>query len=249
MGQYHWNWMVIFEKVAGTEEYYYQWLLHGLGWTLAVAVGAWTIAMILGSAIGVARTAPIKWLSAAATAYVELFRNIPLIVQLFLWFFVLPEMLPEHIGTWMKQGMPYPEFITGMIGLGLFTAARVAEQVRTGITVLPRGQKNAGLAMGLTLPQTYRYVLMPMAYRVIIPPLTSEFMNAFKNSSVCLAIGLTELTFQMKQITGEYAAGNAIEVMTIAGAAYLIMAFSVNRLMAWVEVRVRVPGFISAGGK
>lgn len=247
MGNYQWNWRVIFEEVAGTNEHYYQWLLSGLGWTVAVAMSAWVIALILGSLIGTARTAPNKWLAGLATAYVELFRNIPLIVQLFLWFFVLPEMLPQAAGDWMKQSMPLPEFFTAMVGLGLFTSARVAEQVRTGIMALPRGQKNAGLAMGFTLPQVYRYVLLPMAFRIVIPPLTSEFMNVFKNSAVALAIGLTELTFQMRQITGEYAPSNPIEVMTIVSVIYLILAFSVNRLMALIERRVRVPGYISGG--
>ncbi|HEY9101249.1 amino acid ABC transporter permease [Chitinimonas sp.] len=247
MGNYQWNWHVIFEEVAGTNEHYYQWLLSGLGWTVAVALSAWVIALILGSLIGTARTAPNKWLAGLATAYVELFRNIPLIVQLFLWFFVLPEMLPQAAGDWMKQSMPLPEFFTAMVGLGLFTSARVAEQVRTGIMALPRGQKNAGLAMGFTLPQVYRHVLLPMAFRIVIPPLTSEFMNVFKNSAVALAIGLTELTFQMRQITGEYAPSNPIEVMTIVSVIYLILAFSVNRLMALIERRVRVPGYISGG--
>ncbi|GAB3260737.1 amino acid ABC transporter permease [Chitinimonas naiadis] len=249
MGNYQWNWGIIFEEVMGTGEHYYQWLISGLGWTVAVALSAWVIALLLGSLVGTLRTAPNKWLAGLATAYVELFRNIPLIVQLFLWFFVLPELLPQAAGDWMKQGMPYPEFFTAMIGLGLFTSARVAEQVRTGIQTLSRGQRNAGLAMGFTLPQTYRYVLLPMAYRIIIPPLTSEFMNVFKNSAVALAIGLTELTFQMRQITGEYAPSNPIEVMTIVSAIYLILAFSVNRLMAFVERRVRVPGYITGGGK
>ncbi|QDQ27079.1 amino acid ABC transporter permease [Chitinimonas arctica] len=257
MGQYQWNWAVIFEKVAGTEEYYYQWILSGLGWTVVTALSAWLIALTLGVLIGVARTAPMAWLSGLARAYVELFRNIPLIVQLFIWYFVVPDLLPEHIGTWIKQDLRgvvsftdyLPEFLFGVLGLGLFTAARVAEQVRTGIMTLPRGQRYAGLAMGFTLPQTYRFVLLPMAFRVIIPPLTSEFMNVFKNSAVCLAIGLTELTFQMKQITGEYAPANPIEVMTMVGGLYLTMAFGVNRLMAWIERRSRVPGYIAEGGK
>ncbi|MGQ5521685.1 amino acid ABC transporter permease [Chitinimonas sp. PSY-7] len=249
MGHYQWNWAIILEQVAGTEEYYYQWLLTGLGWTVATALSAWVLALVLGSLVGTLRTAPNKLLAGAATAYVELFRNIPLIVQLFLWFYVLPEMLPKSAGFWMKQDMPMPEFITAAVGLGLFTSARVAEQVRTGIMALSSGQRNAGLALGFTLPQVYRYVILPMAFRIVIPPMTSEFMNVFKNSAVALAIGVTELTFQMRQITGEYAPGNPIEVMTIVSLIYLILAFSVNRLMAFIERRTQVPGFISGGGK
>ena len=247
MSSYHWDWGIVLQQVPESEEFYYQWLMSGLGWTVATALSAWVIALLLGTLIGVLRTVPSKPLSLIGTAYVEIFRNIPLIVQLFIWFFVVPELLPTAMGDWMKRDMPLPEFTTAVFGLGLFTAARVAEQVRTGILALPRGQKNAGLALGFTLGQTYRYVLLPMAFRIVIPPLTSEFMNIFKNSAVALAIGLTELTFQMKQITGDYAPANPIEVMTIVSVLYLIVAFGVNRIMALIEKKSRVPGYITGG--
>ena len=247
MSAYQWHWGVIFEPVPDTGEFYYQWLLSGLGWTLTTALAAWCIALLVGTLVGVARTVPNRLVSGLATAYVELFRNIPLIVQMFLWFFVLPEFLPTAVGNWVKQDMPLPAFSTAVMALGIYTAARIAEQVRTGILTLSRGQKNAGLAMGLTLWQTYRYVLLPVAFRVITPPLTSEFMNIFKNSAVALVIGLTELTFQMRQITGEYAPANPIEVMTITSVLYLLVAFSANRLMAWLERKTRIPGTIGGG--
>ena len=247
MNQYQWNWGVILQGVPDTEEFYYQWLLSGLGWTFATALCAWVIALVIGTLVGVGRTVPNKAVSGLTTAYVELFRNVPLIVQMFLWFFVFPEFLPETASNWVKQSMPLPEFSTAVIALGFYTSARVAEQVRTGILTLSRGQKNAGLALGLTLGQTYRYVMLPMAFRIIVPPLTSEFMNIFKNSAVALAIGLTELTFQMRQMTGEYAPANPIEVMTYTSLLYLIVAFSVNRIMALVEKKVQVPGYIGGG--
>ncbi|MCG9055717.1 amino acid ABC transporter permease [Laribacter hongkongensis] len=247
MNQYQWNWGVILQGVPDTEEFYYQWLLSGLGWTIATALCAWVIALVIGTLVGVGRTVPNKAVAGLTTAYVELFRNVPLIVQMFLWFFVFPEFLPDAAGDWVKQSMPLPEFSTAVIALGFYTSARVAEQVRTGILTLSRGQKNAGLALGLTLGQTYRYVMLPMAFRIIVPPLTSEFMNIFKNSAVALAIGLTELTFQMRQMTGEYAPANPIEVMTYTSLLYLIVAFSVNRIMALVEKKVQVPGYIGGG--
>jgi len=159
---------------------------------------------------------------------------------------VLPEFLPQAVDRWLKQDLPNPEFVTAVVALGFFTSARVAEQVRAGINSLPRGQRMAAQALGLTLPQAYRHVLLPMALRIIIPPLTSEFMNIFKNSSVALTIGLLELTAQARAMN-EYTF-QGFETFTAATVLYVIVAFTVNRLMAWIEDRSRVPGYIAGGG-
>ncbi|MGL5035017.1 MAG: amino acid ABC transporter permease, partial [Microcystaceae cyanobacterium] len=177
MANYNWNWLIFFEEVATEGEKYYQWILSGLGWTIATALSAWIIALILGVIIGVLRTIPKPLIVWFGDAYVEIFRNIPLIVQMFLWFFVLPEFLPTNWGNWVKQDLPLPEFSTAVLSLAFFTSARIAEQVKAGISSLPSGQKGAGLAIGFSLAQVYRYVLLPVAFRIIIPPLTSEFMN------------------------------------------------------------------------
>lgn len=245
---YTWNWAIFWQPVAAGEGFYWQWLLSGLGWTVATALLAWVIALAFGLLIGAVCTLrtlppPLRWLAHAANAYVEVFRNIPLLVQMFLWFFVLPELLPENMGRWLKQDMPYPELITAVVCLGLFTSARVAEQVKAGIASLPAGQKNAALALGLSLPQTYRYVLLPMALRIIIPPLTSEFMNIFKNSSVALTIGLLELTAQARQMN-EYTF-QGFETFTAATLLYVIVALLVNRGMAYLERRQQIPGYIA----
>lgn len=239
---YHWNWGIFLQQVQAGEETYLDWLISGLGWTVAVALAAWSIALLIGSLIGTLRTLPNRWLAMAATAHVELFRNVPLLVQLLLWFFVVPELLPRDLSLWVKQDMPAKEFFTAVICLGLFTSARVAEQVRAGIQSLSRGQKMAGLAIGFTLPQTYRYVLLPMAFRIIIPPLTSEFMNIIKNSSVAFAIGVLELTFQARQMQEDSEQG--IETYLAVTLLYFIVAFSANRGMALIERRTRVPGYI-----
>ena len=167
-----------------------QMLLDGLGWTLATAALAAIIAFFLGSVLGVIRTTSRPWLVRLGNAYVELFRNIPLIVQFFVWYFVVPGLIPA-VKRWVVSIDPtHHQFVTAVVCLGLFTAARVAEQVRSGIQALPRGQRAAGYAIGLSEWETYRYVLLPMAYRIIIPPLTSETMNLIKNTSVALTIGL-----------------------------------------------------------
>ena len=132
--------------------------------------------------VGVVRTTPVNWLRRLGDAWVEVFRNVPLLVQMFIWFFVVPELLPTAVGTWLKQ-LPRSAFYTAVVCLGLYTSARVAEQVRAGIQSLASGQRMAGVAIGLTLPQTYRYILLPMAIRIVMPPLTSEFLNVIKNSA------------------------------------------------------------------
>jgi glutamate/aspartate transport system permease protein len=190
---YNWNWGIFFELAPDASGTYLDTLLAGLRWTLATALTAWVVALLLGAVIGTLRTTPLKWVVRLGNAYVELFRNIPLLVQMFLWFFVVPELLPKAAGDWLKQ-LPNASFWTAVVSLAFFTSARIAEQVRAGINSLPRGQLLAGTALGLTLPQTYRYVLLPMAFRIILPPLTSEFMNVVKNSAVALTIGLMELT-------------------------------------------------------
>ncbi|MGQ0524573.1 MAG: amino acid ABC transporter permease, partial [Betaproteobacteria bacterium] len=192
---YHWNWGIFWQLAPDASGTYFSTLLSGLWWTLGTALAAWVIALALGSAVGTLRTTPFKWVVRLGNAYVELFRNIPLLVQMFLWYFVLPELLPKVLGDAMKQmAPPWASYWPAVLCLGFYTSARVAEQVRAGIQSLPRGQHMAGTALGLTLPQTYRHVLLPQAFRIILPPLTSEFLNIIKNSSVALTIGLLELT-------------------------------------------------------
>ena len=239
---YHWNWHIYWEASPDGPTYLHT-LLVGLGWTLATALAAWIIALVLGSILGVMRTTPSKWAVRLGNAYVEIFRNIPLLVQMFLWFFVLPELLPRGLGTAIKQ-MPPPwgSYVPAVLCLGFFTAARVAEQVRAGIQALPRGQGMAGTALGLTLPQTYRHVLLPMAYRIILPPLTSEFMNVIKNSSVALTIGLVELTAAARSM--QEFSFQVFEAFTAATVIYLLVNVVVVFGMRAVENRLSVPGFI-----
>jgi glutamate/aspartate transport system permease protein len=224
---------------------YFDWLVSGLSWTVIVACCAWVIAFSLGSVIGVARTVKNPVVRTIATTYVELFRNVPLLVQMFIWFFVVPELLPEDAGRWIKRDLPLPEYWTAIVCLGMYHAARTAEQVRAGIESIPQGQTYAGLAMGLTRVQVYRYVLLPVSYRIIIPPLTSDFMGIFKNSSVALTIGVLELTAQSRQIA-EYTF-NIFEVFTVTTLLYMMVTLIVVTVMRFVESKVRIPGTIAMG--
>jgi glutamate/aspartate transport system permease protein len=238
---YTWNWGIFFQLSPDGTYTYWQLLLFGTGWTLATALSAWTIALIMGSFIGVLRTSPSPWLVRLGNAYVELFRNIPLLVQMFLWYFVLPEVVPVTIGDWLKQ-LSNASFYNAVICLGLYTSARVAEQVKAGILSLRSGQRMVGLAVGLTLPQTYRYVLLPMAFRIILPPLSSEFLNIIKNSSVALTIGLIELTAAARSM--QEFSFQVFEAFTGATIIYIVINVVVVSGMQMLERRVAVPGFI-----
>ena len=237
---YNWNWAVL------VTDPYMTWILQGFGWTVAVSMAAWVIAFSLGPILGIMRTTTSPVLRGIATFYVEIFRNIPLLVHFFLWYFVFPELLPHDMGMWVKRELPLPAFTTAVVALGLYTASRVCEQVRSGIEAVGEGQRNAGRAMGFTESQVYRYVLLPVAYRIIIPPLTSEFLTIFKNSSLALTIGLIELTSVTRQIE-EYTF-QGFEAFTAATVIYSVITLSVMALMRRVENKVHVPGTITAKG-
>lgn len=203
------------------------------------------LALAAGSLIGTLRTTPYAWVRGACAAYVEVFRNIPLLVQMFLWFFVLPELLPEAAGTWMKQlPPPWASYFPAVLCLGIYTSVRVAEQVRAGIESLPRGQMMAGTAIGLTLGQAYGQVILPQSFRIILPPLTSEFLNCIKNSSVALTIGVMELTARARAM--QEFSFQVFEAFAAATVIYLLANLVVVLGMRWVEARVRVPGLIGA---
>ncbi|NMM06662.1 amino acid ABC transporter permease [Polaromonas sp.] len=232
-----WDWRV-FLNDDGSGRTYLQWMFDAWGWTLAVAASAWVVAMLFGVVMGTFRTLPNHpWLVRLGNAWVELFRNIPLLVQIFIWYFVVPKMFPA-----MKE---VPGFVLVVLALGFFTSARIAEQVRAGVQALPRGQRYAGMALGFTTAQTYRYVILPMAFRIIIPPLTSESMNLLKNSSVAFAVSIAELTMFAMQAQEETSRG--IEIYIAVTALYAVSAFAVNRIMALVEKKLQIPGYVVAG--
>ena len=243
-----WDWQVFCKETTsgdqiagccgrGGDTTYLDWILSAWGWTLSVALLALVVALVFGSLVGILRTPPDRRLVFFGDAWTELFRNIPLLVQIFLWYHVLPALVPV-----LKD---VPSFLLVVLGLGFFTSARIAEQVRAGIESLPRGQRYAGLAMGLTLAQTYRYVLLPRAFRIVIPPLTSESMNIIKNSSVAFAVSIAELTQFAMQAQEETSRG--IEIYLAVTGLYFISAFTVNRIAHFIEQRVQVPGMIGGG--
>jgi glutamate/aspartate transport system permease protein len=220
---------------------YLEWLLSGLGWTLALAFFGWWFAFAIGIVVGVSRTRRGTLARPIGRAYVELFRNVPLLVQLFLWYFVLPEIIPAAAGNWLKQ-MPPPwgAFAPALFCLSFYTAARVAEQVRAGIEALPQGQSEAAAALGLRPGLTYRLVLIPQALRMIVPSLTSEVMGIYKNTSVALTIGVIELTAAARQISE--ATFQTFAAFAWATMIYLALALVAYQLMIVIDRRLQIPG-------
>ena len=232
-----WDWQVFLQD-DGSGRTYLEWMLEAWRWTLAVAATSWVVAVAVGALVGTLRTLPDRpWLVRLANVWVELFRNIPLLVQIFLWYFVVPKLIPAF--------QQVPGFVLVVFGLGFFTSARIAEQFRAGIQALPRGQRYAAMAMGFSTWQAYRYVILPMAFRIILPPLTSESMNLLKNSSVAFAVSIAELTMFAMQAQEETSRG--IEIYLAVTALYALSAFAVNRVFAFIEKKTRIPGFIVAG--
>lgn len=219
---------------------YLNWLLTAWAWTLAVAALSFVLALTLGVVMGTLRTLPKLGLTNRvliyfSTTWVEVFRNIPILVQVFLWYHVIPALVPS-----LKSISAY--WLVSL-ALGFFTSARIAEQVRAGIKTLPKGQFYAATALGLTTFQSYRYVILPMALRIMIPPLTSESMNLIKNTSVAFAVSVPELTLFAMQAQEETSKG--VEIYLVVTVLYALSAFAVNRVLTFIEKRSRIPGFIA----
>ena len=237
--KYTFNWSVLWTGESG------RWLLSGLIVTLELSALAWILAVALGIVSGALRTVKFRPLRAVATFYVEFFRNVPLLVWMFFWYFGVPPFLPEVIREWMfGHGL---EFWAGVLALGVYSGARFSEVLRSGIQSIPRTQMEAAVASGLTTFQAYRYVILPVALRLIIPPATNESLNLLKNSSVALTISVAELTFQTRQI--ETYTAKAIEALTAGTLIYLVLCIGLASIMSWVERRTAIPGLITSGGR
>ena len=235
---YQFQWSVLWSGQSGS------WLLQGVLTTLGISALAWVLAAALGILSGALRTVPWRSLRAAAGFYVEFFRNVPLLVWMFFWYFGVPPLLPRPAQEWLfNHGA---EFWAGTFALGVYHGARMSEVIRSGIQSIPRTQFEASVAMGLTTFQAYRLVIVPIALRLIVPPATNESLNLLKNSSVALTISVAELTFQTRQI--ETYTAKAIEALTAGTLIYLVLCVSIAAVMAWVERRFRIPGLIARGG-
>src|SRR5215471_11310958 len=232
---YNFDWSVLWRGQSGL------WLLQGLITTIEISAIAWLLAVTLGIFSGALRTAsiaPLRWL---ASSYIEFFRNVPLLVWMFFWYFAVPPLLPDPVRNWLFDHGA--EFWAGCFALGVYHGARFSEVIRSGIQSIPKTQFEAALSTGLTALQAYRLIIIPIALRLIVPPITNESLNLLKNSSMALTIGVAELTFQTRQI--ETYTARAFEALTAGTVIYLVLCLTVAALMAWVERRVAIPGMIT----
>ncbi|HZD39717.1 MAG TPA: amino acid ABC transporter permease [Terriglobales bacterium] len=232
---YHFDWSVLWSGQSG------HWLLSGLITTLQISALGWILAVALGILSGALRTVPVAPLRWLALSYVEFFKNVPLLVWMFFWYFAVPPRLPAALQDWLfNHGA---EFWAGTFALGVYHGARLSEVIRSGVQSIPKTQFEAALATGLTTTQAYRHILLPIALRLIIPPATNETLNLLKNSSVALTIGVAELTFQTRQI--ETYTAKAFEALTAGTLIYLSLCLAVAAAMAHAEKRWAIPGMIA----
>ena len=234
---YQFNWSVLWSGQSGG------WLLQGLFTTLEISLLGWLLAVSLGIFSGALRTAPLPPLRWLAAAYVEFFRNVPLLVWMFLWYFGVPPLLPQAVQDWLFEHAA--EFWAGVLALGVYHGARFAEVIRAGIQSIPKTQFEAAASTGLTVAQAYRLIILPVALRLIVPPATNESLNLIKNSSVALTIGVAELTFQTRQI--ETYTARAFEALVAGTLIYLLLCVAISALMGRIEQRVAIPGMIVRG--
>ena len=241
---YHWNWPILLQEGAtGENSTYLGWIVHGFLITAALTLLAWIIALIFGTLFGVMRTLPGRVPRFIGMGYVSIFRNVPLIVQFFIWYFVVPELLPRSMGDAIKSIDPAIQFfVTSVFALGVYTGSRICEQLRAGIQALDKGQVQAARAVGFTAAQTYRHIILPQVFRRILPPLTSEFLIISKNSAVASTIGLLELSGEARQLV-DYTA-QPYESFIMVTMAYVILNVVILQLMSWVRRLTARPGLM-----
>jgi polar amino acid transport system permease protein len=235
---YTFDWAVLWSGETGT------WLLLGLIKTLEISLLGWCLAVLLGVLSGAVRTLPLAPARWAGTFYVEFFRNVPLLVWMFFWYFGVPPLLPQPAQEWLYEHGA--EFWAGTVALGVYHGARISEVIRSGIQSIPKAQFEAAASSGLSVAQSYRFIILPVALRLIIPPAANESLNLVKNSSVALTIGVAELTFQTRQI--ETYTAKAFEALTAGTLIYLALCLVIAFVMSRVERAFAIPGMIAKSG-
>ena len=215
---------------------YHDWLISGLLVSLQLAGSTLLLALPLAVLIALLRLAPAAPLRALGALYVESIRNIPLLAHLLFWYFAAPELLPEPVKQWLYKGNI--EFVSALVALTLYTAAYMAEDIRSGIRAIPLVQIEAGRALGFGFLATMRRVILPQALRLTVPPLVSQTLNLWKDTSIATVIGVGEMMYQAAKV--ETASFRSAESFAFATVAYLSVSLAITGLAAWYQHRYPV---------
>ncbi|HGJ5899237.1 amino acid ABC transporter permease [Arsenophonus apicola] len=222
---------------------YLDWIWQGLVITIWISFCAIVFSSLLGFVVVAARDSQVIFLRWLAMIYISLFRNTPLLIQLFFWYFAVGGILPESVMQWLNTphqltilgiqlAWPSFEFLAGVIGLILYSTPFIAEELRAGIYGVRQGQKFAALALGLSGWQAMRYVVLPQALKIAMPPLLGQYMNIVKNSSLTMAIGVAELSYVSRQIESQ-----SLQTFAAFGVATILYIAIIAVMEAWGQWR------------
>lgn len=231
MLNYRFDWSVV------TSGKYFEWLVSGLQVTLQLSALGIVLAFLLGLLIAVMRMShfrPIRWF---AVGYLEFFRNTPLLVQIFFWYFGSYKILPPAVNDWLVS--TDFEFAAALIALTIYTSAFIAEDIRSGVLSIPKEQMEAAHSSGFSYLRSMQYIILPQAVRITVPPLVNQFLNLAKNSSLAMTIGVMELTYQARQVESYTFKG--FEAFTAATLVYLVISVVITALMDLYDKRVLNP--------
>jgi glutamate/aspartate transport system permease protein len=231
------DWSILWQPPYGG------WILHAIGVTVGISLVSWCFALVIGIGVGVAREAPSRFVRILGWAHVEVFRNIPLLVQLLFVYYVLPRLLPMPL----RRELFHHEWeiVSSILTLSLYTSAKVAEHVRAGWRSIGQSLAAAALATGLTWWQAQVHVVLPLLLRVIVPSLTSEFVTVFKSSSLAMTVGVIETSYITQELG--FQTFHWVEANTAGTLIYLTCAWIVAGLMGVLERRVAVAGLLRRG--
>jgi polar amino acid transport system permease protein len=231
MFNYQFDWAII------TSGQYFEWLVSGLKITIELSVVSIALSFILGLLIAVMRMSqfgPIRWF---AHGYLEFFRNTPLLVQIFFWYFGSYQVLPMSVQDWMNERNF--EFISAVIALTIYTSAFIAEDIRSGVRSIPKEQMEAARSSGFSYVRSMQYIILPQAVRITVPPLINQFLNLAKNSSLAMTIGVAELTYQARQVESYTFKG--FEAFTAATLVYLVISLVITGLVTLYSKKILNP--------
>ncbi len=231
MLKYKFDWAVV---LSGK---YFDWLVSGVKVTIQLSAVSIALAFLLGLIIAVmrmSRVRPVRWF---AHGYLEFFRNTPLLVQIFFWYFGSYKVLPEAANDWLVS--TNFEFASAVIALTIYTSAFIAEDIRSGVLSIPKEQMEAARSSGFSYIRSMRYIILPQAVRITVPPLISQFLNLVKNSSLAMTIGVAELTYQARQVESYTFKG--FEAFTAATVIYLSMSILITIVVTWYSKTILSP--------